>query len=79
MVYVRSVLAGMVALIIAALVFTLFFGGPVLKELTRPIGGELTDTYFVVLRWHLWPTFGISLLVFLTGFYWQYRRTRRTR
>ena len=76
MAFVKSFLAGMVALIIAALVFILFFGGPVLKELTRPAGGSLTDTYFVVLHWHLWPTFGISLLVFMTGSYWQYRRAR---
>jgi len=74
MVYLKSFLAGVAALIIAALVIcVVFFAGPGTKLLTPPAAGG--DTYFVVLHWHLWPTFGISLLVFAAGFWWQFRRT----
>jgi hypothetical protein len=70
MIYAKSVLAGVVALIVAALIgCVLFFGGLGLKLLTD--GGA-----FVVVHWHLWRALAISLLIFATGFCWQYRRAR---
>jgi len=74
MVYLKSLLAGVAALIVAALVICVaFFAGAAAKLLApRAAGG---DTYFVVLHWHLWPTLGVSLLVFAAGFWWQHRRT----
>jgi hypothetical protein len=31
--------------------------------------------HFVVVHWHIWPTLGVSLLVFAATFFWQYRRS----
>jgi hypothetical protein len=70
-VYAKSLLAGMVALIAAALIAgVILFGGPILKSFTN-LGG---DTGVFVVRFYPLPTLGLALLVFAAGFYWEYRR-----
>ena len=39
-------------------------------SISEPLG----DGFYVVLHWHIWPILGASLLVFATGFFWQYHR-----
>jgi Na+-driven multidrug efflux pump len=75
MIYLKSLLAGAVALIVAALITCVFlFARPVLKLLTdRHEGG---DVGVYVVHLHALPVAGVSLLVFAIGFYWQYRRAR---
>jgi hypothetical protein len=38
---------------------------------------SLDDKYYVVIRWHLWPTACAALVLFAAGFVWQYRRSSR--
>lgn len=73
MVFLKSVLAGAGALIVAALIISaLFFGGPLLKLLTDRNGGGGV----VVFGLRPLPIVVVSLLVFATRFFWQYRRSR---
>jgi hypothetical protein len=73
MIYIRSILAGVAALIIAALITGLIvFGGPLMKTLTSPAGSG--GIGFFVVGFHPLHVLGISLLIFAAGFFWQYRR-----
>jgi hypothetical protein len=76
MIYVKSFLAGVVALILAAIitVCALFFGGPILGRLTHPDQGEVG---FVVYGFHPWPVLTTATLIFAAAFYWTFKRNTR--
>jgi hypothetical protein len=78
MALLRSVLVSIAALTVAALAAAV----PLIVlnyrfTMSHPAGD---DSYFFVLHWRMWPILCVSLLlcvslpVFATGFYWQYRR-----
>jgi hypothetical protein len=74
MIYLKSFLAGVGALVLAVLILAVvFLGGPLLRLFMTDqsgIGG------MVVGGVHLLSALGISLLAFAGGFYWQFRRSR---
>jgi hypothetical protein len=73
MIYAKSLLAGVAALIVAALItWVILFRGPILKSLTDRGG----DVGVVAVRFHPLSALGVALLVFAVGFYWEYRRAR---
>lgn len=73
MIYVKSVLAGIAAMIAAALVIALYLLWRMYKLVM-----SVPDNWggYVDLHWHTWPVFCTVLLVFAAGFWWQYRRAR---
>jgi hypothetical protein len=71
MIHAKSLLAGVVALIVAApITWAILFLGQILKSLTARCG----DVRVAAVRFHPLPTLGVALLVFASGLYWQYRR-----
>jgi hypothetical protein len=75
MVYRKSVLAGVGAVMLAALIYCLFlFGVLFLKSMADSDGGVTFSVAAVHV--HPLPTLGAALLIFGAGFYWQYRRAR---
>jgi hypothetical protein len=76
MIIVKSILAGMAALIMAALIiYALAVGVPRLLELIpRREGGV---GVYMVGPYPMWPVAVGALIVFCGGFYWNFRRARR--
>jgi hypothetical protein len=74
MIYIKSLLAGLAALLTAALFACLFFFWTPVMNLMATREGH-SDTYFI-LNWHLWPAVGISFLIFGIGFGWKYLLAR---
>jgi hypothetical protein len=68
MIYVRSLLAGLAALILAALLYI----GVLLARMTMLSSREGVG----VIVGPGWPLVAISLLAFAAGFFWKYRQTR---
>ena len=67
MIYLKSFLAGLAALIIVAVVGVGVMLARVLMASREGIG---------VIAGPAWPIAAISLLAFAAGFFWQYRRNR---
>jgi hypothetical protein len=68
MIYVKSFLAGLAALILAAL--------PGITGLFAKVEMLSSREGVGVVVGPGWPLVAISLLAFAAGFFWQYRRTR---
>jgi len=67
MIYLRSILAGIVAVAVGAILTS----GIALLIVTR-MGGYWS--------WHFWPVGGVSILfTFAAGFYWEFRRMSKRR
>ena len=80
MIYVKSFLAGVAALMLTALiVVAVFFGAPImalLRELLthRDEGGV---GFYVAGPWlHLWTILIVAPLIFVAAFYWAFRRSK---
>jgi hypothetical protein len=74
MIYVKSLLAGLAALIVAALIVcAVLVGYPLLKLfLHRDEGGV---GFYMVGPWiHLWPLLIGASIIFAGAFYWSFRR-----
>jgi hypothetical protein len=74
MIYVKSFLAGVAALIIAALiVVALFLGAPILESLTHRTEGAVG--FYVFGPWlHMWAVVICAPFIFAAAFYWAFRR-----
>ena len=78
MIFVKSILGGVVALIVAALIiYALAAGVPRVLELIP--GGEGGIGVYSVAPFPLWLLVIVTLLVFSGGFYRGFRRARRFR
>lgn len=77
MIYAKSFLAGVAALIVAALIICAFAAGATLiMEHIPP--GEGGIGFYVIGPWlPIWSLAVGALLVFAAGFYWTLRRARR--
>ena len=76
MVLTKSLLAGIAALALEAFALAMY------QLWTRTgVTAALPDrsSYYVEFHRHVLPVLGVSLLVFATGFWLQYRRPRQTR
>ena len=80
MIYIKSFLGGIAALIMAAfIVYALAFGVPRVMELLLTGEGGV-GAYDVAGPWiPLWSLALAVLPVFAAGFYWTFRRVRRRR
>jgi hypothetical protein len=79
MIYVKSFLAGVAALILAAIFImaALFLTGPILELLPhRDEGGVAFDVYGVGPWLNIWVILVGALLIFAIGFYWAFRRSK---
>jgi hypothetical protein len=79
MIYVKSFLAGVAALILAAVIIivALFLAGPILELLPhRDEGGVAFDVYGVGSWLNIWVILLGALLIFAAGFYFAFRRSR---
>jgi hypothetical protein len=68
MIYLKSFLAGLAALILVALLAIGILFARMEMSSDEGIG---------VVSGPGWPVLAVSLLAFAVGFFWQYRRTRR--
>jgi hypothetical protein len=72
MVYVKSVLGGIVVLFVACVLFVFAYAWVVASRMERPPGMAVgLDVRAVFARPFLWL---IALLAFAIGFYWEFRR-----
>ena len=70
MVFLKSILAGLGALVLGAIfAIAVLFGLPIVKSFMAQDGGDVHMVSF-----YLWPTLAVSLLIFAAGFYRQWRR-----
>ena len=67
--FFKPVVSGLGALIAAALLTS----APLFVSMLRY---PVRDGYFFVIHWHVWAAPCMLALVFLSGFYWQYRKAR---
>jgi len=78
MIFVKSTLAGLAAVIIAALViYGLGTGVPRILELMPSREGGIG--VYSVGPFPMWPAVIVVLLIFFGGFYWSFRRAPRRR
>jgi hypothetical protein len=78
MIFVKSTLAGVAAVIIAALViYGLAVAVPRILELIPSREGGLG--FYSVGPFPMWPLGVVALLIFSGGFYWGFRRATRHR
>jgi hypothetical protein len=78
MIYVKSALAGVAAVIIAALmIYGLAVGVPRILELIPSREGGMG--FYSVGPFPMWPVGVVVLLIFSGGFYWNFRRATRRR
>ena len=71
MIYVKSVLAGVVALFVTCVLSALIYVWVVVLPLARSTGMSIgLDVRCVLTRPFFWP---IALLAFAIGFYWEFR------
>jgi H+/Cl- antiporter ClcA len=80
MIYVKSFLAGVAALIIAALItVAAFFAAPIMELLAellahRDVG--IVSFYVNSPFLHIWTLLVGALLIFAAGFYWAFKRSK---
>jgi hypothetical protein len=75
-IYVKSLLAGLAALIIvAALIIGVLFFAPIVMERLTPPGGGV---YFVGPYFSMWPVLVGALFIFAVVSYWAFKRASRT-
>jgi hypothetical protein len=78
MIFVKSTLAGVAALIMAALtIYALAVGVPLILELIPSREGGIGS--YIVGPFPMWPLVVVALLIFSGGFYWSFRRATRNR
>jgi hypothetical protein len=78
MIFVKSTLAGVAALIVAALtIYALAVGVPLVLELIPSREGGMGA--YTVGPFPMWALSLPALLIFSGGFYWSFRRARRHR
>ncbi len=78
MIFVKSTLAGVAAVITAALViYGLAVGVPRILELIPSREGGIG--FYSVGPFPMWPLGVVALLIFSGGFYWNFRRATRHR
>ena len=78
MIFVKSTLAGVAAVIIASLViYGLAAGVPRILELIPSREGGIG--FYSVGPFPMWPLGVVALLIFSGGFYWSFRRATRHR
>ena len=80
MIFVKSFLAGVAALVMAAfLIYGLAVGVPRILELTSPPLGEGGIFMYGIGPFPMWPLLVAALFIFGSGFYWSFRRARHRR
>ncbi len=68
MIYLKSILTGLSALILALLlVSAVLIGTSIMRSPTPGIGAVAGGV-------PLWPVLSVSILAFAAGFYWRYRK-----
>jgi len=68
MIYLKSILTGLAALILALLlVSAVLIGSSVIRSASPGIGAVAGGV-------PLWPVLSVSILAFGAGFYWRYRK-----
>jgi hypothetical protein len=78
MIYVRSFLAGLAALIIlAALIVAVFFLAPPVMEMPTPSSQGDAGWYFGAFAFPTWPVPIGALVIFAAVSYWTYKRLSR--
>jgi hypothetical protein len=80
MIFVKSLLAGVTALIMAAfLIYGLAVGLPRILELIPLPLGEGGIFYIGIGPFPMWPLLVAALFIFGSAFYWNFRRARHRR
>ena len=79
MIYVKSVLAGLIALILVPIfLIGVLIVGMLIYTFVHSTQGEGSVGWDPISLWHMNPIFwSIPALIFLTGFIWEYRRLTR--
>lgn len=78
MIYFKSALAGIVTAVLASAAY-IVVGYSYMQARVRMLAAQSpTDTYFVVVQWHLPSLDSVITMtaLFLAGAYWMYRRLR---
>jgi len=80
MIFAKSFLAGVTALIMAAfLIYGLAVGVPRILELTPFPFGNGGSAVYGIGPFPMWPLLVAALFIFGSGFYWSFRRARQRR
>lgn len=76
MIYVKSVLAGLLALIVVPVcLLVIVVGGMVIYTLVHPTPGEGSIGWDPISIFRMNPMFwSVPVFIFFTGFIWEYRR-----
>jgi hypothetical protein len=78
MIYFKSVLAGIVTVVVTTVLYSAVMYAYVQARLWMYSHAGPDETYFVVVHWNLFalPSIVTAIAVFLCGAYWMFRRLR---